>query len=187
MDRSSRLFFFPENEPDKLNVQDSRKAIEANAKEGETMNQDEFKKIISHAISQEVEAFTFYNAVSDRAKDVNLKKLFKDLAGEEEKHKRTLAGYLTKGSGKIHFSESADYKVVDALPTPPLTPDLKPVEGLVIAIKKELEAMQMYTQLAKASADTAQKNIFLELASMERGHKSKLEDLYTNMAFPEVW
>jgi hypothetical protein len=29
MDRSSRLFFFPENEPDKLNVQDSRKAIEA--------------------------------------------------------------------------------------------------------------------------------------------------------------
>jgi rubrerythrin len=58
---------------------------------------------------------------------------------------------------------------------------------LVIAIKKELEAMQMYTQLAKASADTAQKNIFLELASMERGHKSKLEDLYTNMAFPEVW
>jgi rubrerythrin len=82
------------------------------------MNQDEFNKIISHAISQEVEAFTFYKAVSDRAKDVNLKKLFEDLAGEEEKHKRTLEGYLTKGSEKIHFSESADYRVVDALPTP---------------------------------------------------------------------
>jgi rubrerythrin len=187
LDRPSHLFFFPENEPDKLNVQGSRKAIEANAKEGETMNQDEFKRIITHAISQEVDAFTFYNAVSDRAKDVTLKSLFKDLAGEEEKHKRTLEGYLKKGSEKIHFSESADYKIVDALPTPQLTPDLKPVEGLVIAIKKELEAMQMYTQLAKASVDTAQKSIFLELASMERGHKSKLEDLYTNMAFPEVW
>ena len=34
------------------------------------MNQDEFKKIISQAISQEVEAFTFYNTVSDKAKDV---------------------------------------------------------------------------------------------------------------------
>lgn len=151
------------------------------------MNQDEFKKIISHAISQEVEAVTFYSAVSDRAKDVNIKRLFKDLAREEEKHKRTLEGYLAKGSEKIHFSESADYKVVDALPTPPLTPDLKPVDGLVIAIKKELEAMQMYTQLANASKDEAQKNIFLELASMERGHKSKLEDIYTNMAFSESW
>jgi len=151
------------------------------------MNQDEFKKIISHAINQEIEAFTFYSAVSDRAKDVNLIRLFKDLAGEEAKHKRTLEGYLTKGSEKIHFSESADYKVVDALPTPPLTPDLKPVEGLVIAIKKELEAMQIYTQLAKTSADPAQKNIFLELASMERGHKSKLEDIYTNMTFSESW
>jgi len=76
---------------------------------------------------------------------------------------------------------------VDALPTPALTPELKPVDGLVIAIKKELEAMQMYTQLANVSTDEAQKNIFLELATMERGHKSRLEDIYTNMAFPEVW
>jgi rubrerythrin len=47
--------------------------------------------------------------------------------------------------------------------------------------------MQMYTQLANVSADEAQKKIFLELATMERGHKSKLEDIYTNMAFSEVW
>ena len=32
-----------------------------------------------------------------------------------------------------------------------------------------------------------QKRIFTELASMERGHKARLEDIYTNMAFPEVW
>jgi rubrerythrin len=64
---------------------------------------------------------------------------------------------------------------------------MKPIEGLVIAIKKELEAMQMYTQLANISSDEAQKNVFVELASMERGHKNRLEDIYTNMAFPEAW
>ena len=133
--------------------------------------------------------FDFFKGltVSEKAKDANLKKLFKSLADDEEKHKRTLEGYLTRSADRMHFSASADYKVADALPTPPLTPDLKPVDGLVIAIKKELEAMQMYTQLANASADDEQKKIFLELASMERGHKSRLEDLYTNMAFPEVW
>ncbi len=53
--------------------------------------------------------------------------------------------------------------------------------------KKELEAMQLYTQLATRSADPEQKRVFTELASMERGHKARLEDIYTNMAFPEVW
>jgi rubrerythrin len=151
------------------------------------MNQDEFKKIISLAIEREVESFTFYHAVADKAKDHNLKYLFNDLAEDEKKHRLTLEGFLTKPPDKLHFSASKDYKVVDALPTPPLSIDLKPLDGLVIAIKKELEAMQMYTQLANTSAEEAQKNVFLELASMERGHKSRLEDIYTNMAFPEVW
>lgn len=153
----------------------------------EKMNQNEFKLIVTNAIGQEVEAFNYYSAISKKTKDKALKLLFKDLASEESKHKRTLEGYLKKAPVKMHFSESADYKVVDALPTPALTLDLKPVDGLIIAIKKELEAMQMYTQLAKTSADKEQKKIFLELAKMERGHKNKLEDVYTNMAFPEVW
>ncbi|NLV25520.1 MAG: ferritin family protein [Deltaproteobacteria bacterium] len=151
------------------------------------MNQSEYKKIISDAIQAEVEAFTYYNAVAAKAKDAVIKSLFEELAEEETKHKVTLEGFLAKGPEKMHFVESKDYKVGDSLPTPALTADLKPVDGIVIAIKKELEAMQMYTQLAQASGEEAQKKLFLELASMERGHKSRLEDLYTNMAFPEAW
>lgn len=151
------------------------------------MNQDEFKKIMLQAIDNEIEAYTFYRTVSDKAKDKKLKDLFDELAKDEAKHKLTLEGFLTKAPEKLHFSTSQDYKVADAIPTPPLTPDLKPIDGIVIAIKKELEAMQMYTQLANTSMDEDQKDIFLELASMERGHKSRLEDIYTNMAFPEVW
>ena len=151
------------------------------------MTYDDYKNIISRAIDGEIEAYTFYRTISDKVKDKKLKDLFSELAGDEEKHKLTLEGFLKKAPEEFHFSTSQDYKVVDALPTPPLTADLKPLDGLVIAIKKELEAMQMYTQLANASTDEGQKTIFTELASMERGHKSRLEDIYTNMAFPEVW
>jgi len=151
------------------------------------MSPDEFKKIISKAIGEEVAAFEFYNGVSEKTKDKNLKDLFKELAVEEGKHKRTLEGFLAMPPERFHFAPARDYKVVDSVPTPPLTLELKPIEGLVIAIKKELEAMQVYTQLANTSADEAQKKIFLELASMERQHKARLEDIYTNMAFPEVW
>jgi rubrerythrin len=151
------------------------------------MNVDDAKKIISTAIDSEIEAYTFYNSVSNRAKDPASKKLFGELATEEQKHRVVLEAFLTKDVANLHFSTTKDYKVGDELPTPKLTLDLKPLEGLVIAIKKELEAMQMYTQLATLSTDPEQELLFSQLANMERGHKARLEDIYTNMAFAEVW
>jgi rubrerythrin len=153
----------------------------------ETMNPDEFRKIITMAIDREVEAYTFYAKVAVMAKDANLKKTFTELAGEEKKHREFLQDFLLKEPKTMHFDIKKDYKVGDALPTPPITPDLKPLEGLVLAIKKELEAMQMYTQLAAASTDAQQQMLFNGLANMERTHKARLEDIYTNMAFPEAW
>ena len=151
------------------------------------MKTDEAKKIISTAIDREVEAYTFYRTIGDKVKDPALKKLFTELAGEEKQHREFLQGMLSKDVSKMHFDAKQDYKVVNAMPSPPLTADLKPLDGLVIAIKKELEAMQMYTQLANLSAETEQKLLFSQLANMESGHKARLEDIYTNMAFPEVW
>ena len=151
------------------------------------MKSDDAKKIISTAIDREVEAYTFYRTISDKVKDAALKKLFGELAGEEKQHREFLQGMLSKDVTKMHFDAKKDYMVVNAMPSPLLTADLKPLDGLVLAIKKELEAMQMYTQLANLSADTEQKFLFSQLANMESGHKARLEDLYTNMAFPEVW
>ena len=131
---------------------------------------------------------TFYQTISDKVKDPVLKKLFGELAGEETQHREFLQGMLSKDVTKMQFDAKKDYKVVNAMPTPPLSADLKPLDGLVIAIKKELEAMQMYTQLANLSSNTEQKLLFSQLANMESGHKARLEDIYTNMAFPEnVW
>ncbi len=151
------------------------------------MKAEDAKKIISTAIDREVEAYTFYRTISDKVKDSVLKNLFDELAGEEKQHREFLQGMLSKDVTKMHFDPKKDYKVVNAMPSPPLSVDMKPLDGLVIAIKKELEAMQMYTQLANLSAETEQKLLFSQLANMESGHKARLEDIYTNMAFPEVW
>jgi rubrerythrin len=152
------------------------------------MKAEDAKKIISTAIDREVEAYTFYRTVADKVKDKALKDLFDELAGEEKKHREFLQAFLTKDVKTMKFAPGHDYKVGDALPSPKLTPDLKPLDGLVLAIRKELEAMQMYTQFASAAADMETQLLFTQLANMERGHKARLEDIYTNMAFPEnVW
>jgi rubrerythrin len=153
----------------------------------ETMKAEDAKKIISDAINNEIEAYTFYRGVADKAKNPAMKSLFSELAGEEKQHRELLQGMLTKDISKMKFDASHDYKVADEIPTPALKVGMKPIEGLVIAIKKELEAMQMYSQLAKLAKDTETQLLFSQLANMERGHKARLEDIYTNMAFPEVW
>jgi rubrerythrin len=154
---------------------------------GNYMNAEEAKKIISLAIDREVEAYAFYRSVADKVKDNALKTIFTDLAADEKKHREFLQAFLAKDAKQMKFTAQKDYKTYDGLPTPPLTMDLKPLDGLVIAIKKELEAMQMYTQLAKAAADTETQFLFSQLANMEKTHKARLEDIYTNMAFVEVW
>jgi rubrerythrin len=151
------------------------------------MKAEDAKKIISTAIDREVEAYTFYRTVADKVKDKALKSLFDELAGEEKKHREFLQAFLTRDVKTMKFAAGHDYKVGDALPSPKLTTDLKPLDGLVLAIKKELEAMQMYTQFASAAADLEIQLLFTQLANMERGHKARLEDIYTNMAFPETW
>jgi rubrerythrin len=153
----------------------------------ETMKAEDAKKIIETAINKEIEAYTFYHGVAEKAKNPMLKDLFTELAGEEQKHREFLQGMLTKDIAKMKFDPSHDYKVGDTLPTPDLKVGMKPLEGLVVAIKKELEAMQMYTQLAKLAKDNETQLLFSQLANMERGHKARLEDIYTNMAFPEAW
>ena len=152
------------------------------------MKPEDAKKIITTAIDREVESYTFYRGIADKVKAPALKSLFDELAGEEKKHREFLQGMLAKDISKMKFDPSHDYKVADILPSPALSIDMKPIEGIVVAIKKELEAMQMYTQLAKLATDTETQFLFSQLANMERGHKARLEDIYTNMAFPEnVW
>ena len=114
------------------------------------MKTEDAKKIISTAIDREVEAYTFYRTIGEKAKDPAIKKLFAELAGEEKQHREFLQGMLTKDVTKMHFDAKKDYKIVNALPSPPLSADLKPLDGIVISIKKELEAMQMYTQTCES-------------------------------------
>jgi rubrerythrin len=63
--------------------------------------------------------------------------------------------------------------------------DLKNAIGL--AMKNEEIAMKNYLLLADSCDDPQLKNVFQDLAAMERGHKNMMETEFVNVAFPEVW
>ena len=151
------------------------------------MKMEEYKKILLSAIDKEVDAYAFYISLAEKVKDPSLKTVFKELAQEETYHRKTLQEYLSGVKKELKFDEVKDYHLSDMIEKPKPSMDLKPLEGLQVAIKREEEAMQMYEQFAAASVDADQKKTFEELAKMERGHKARLEDIYTNSAFSEAW
>lgn len=151
------------------------------------MTLEEYKKIISDAIIKEEESYLFYTDVAKESKDKNISSIFENLAKDELSHKALLEGYLSDSAKSFKFDTTADYKIAESLDTPNLSIDMKPADAITLAMKKEEDAMNLYTEFANLSTDEEQKKVFLNLARMEQGHKTKLEDLYVGMAFVEVW
>ena len=47
--------------------------------------------------------------------------------------------------------------------------------------------MKMYESLAKAATEEEELHLFMDMAKMEQMHKAKMEELYNQVAFAEVW
>jgi rubrerythrin len=150
------------------------------------MTIEEYRKIIAMAIGNEIAAHDFYKSICGKVKDESLKSIFAELAEDELKHKIFLEGFLA-GTKPLHFAEVTDYEVAATVEKPRPSMDMKPSDAIALAMKEEEEAMRMYQGLANSSTIADQKDMFLTLAKMEKSHKVRLEELYTSMAFPEVW
>jgi rubrerythrin len=143
--------------------------------------------ILDMAIMNEIEAHEFYQGVAAKTADKSVQGLFTEFAAEELKHRQLLEQLKKKPDLKAAFPASADYRISEGVALPPLTTDLKPVDAIALAMKKEEAAMRGYQALAATAQQPEAKQLFEGLARMEQGHKARMEDLYTNTAFPEAW
>ena len=152
------------------------------------MDLEKYKKVISDAIQNEIDAKEFYAQVAQRVKDDYLRELFEKFSKEEEKHEKLLADIL-KG-GKIqsnHFDFDKDFKVSETYEMPEVNADMNLKDAVGLAMKNEELAMKNYTRLAENCDDLELKAVFLDLAAMERKHKYKMEESFLDVAYPEVW
>ena len=151
------------------------------------MNLSEYKEVIKKAIASEVEARKFYEDAAKSLNDPYLKKLFTSLAEEEKKHRDILTQIYASNTIDRYFSETRDYKVAETMDEPELSMDMKPADAFALAMKKEEAAMKQYTEMANMCDDADKRQVFLDLAAMERDHKLKMETAFTDVGYPEVW
>ncbi len=147
----------------------------------------ELVSIIKFAIETEVESYEFYRDAALKVKDETLKETFENLAKEEVEHKEFLENFLKEDVASMEFGEIKDYKIAETIDKPKLSVEMEFSEALALAIKNEQEAMDMYNDLAEAAEDEKNRELFLGLADMEKIHKTKLEEVYVNASYGEVW
>lgn len=151
------------------------------------MNLNEYKKIIDGAINNEIEAQRFYEEAARMLTDPYLQEMFSKFAVEEKKHREILKKLYSSERMDRHFNETRDYKVAETVDMPILSTQMKPVDAIALAMKKEAEAMRQYTEMGESCRDPEIKKVFLDLAAMEREHKFKMETAFVDIGYPEVW
>lgn len=151
------------------------------------MKRDEFKSIIDFAIEGEIEAYEFYRDAAEKIENKQLQDIFRDLAKEEMEHRKFLQDFLVSGAEEINLDAGKDYKIAETIDKPKLSTEMNFSDAIALAIKREEEAMEMYSNLAKACLDKEERNLFLGLEEMERKHKTRLENLFLETGYAEVW
>jgi len=152
------------------------------------MDIEQYKKAITDAIKAEIEAKEFYEKIAKRIKDDNLAQLFSDFAKEEAKHEKILTNILNKEKISTSiFNFEKDFKVAETIEMPEVNDNMNLKDAIGIAMKNEELAMKKYLALAENCEDDQLKKVFQDLAAMERDHKFKMENLFVDVAYAEVW
>lgn len=152
------------------------------------MSSMEIEKLFSTAIGREIEANEFYREVARRTQNQDVKRVFEDLAKEELGHMEFLEGMKSDPTRLMTIDPpKADYKIAEATKLPALSIDMKPADAIALAMKKEQEAVEFYKRLASYAKDNQIKKMFENLANMELRHKHRLENVFVEIGYPEVF
>ena len=135
--------------------------------------------VLDFAIAREQEAVDFYGVLAVQTDQPLLKKTLVSFAAVEQGHKEKL---MAAKKGDIALSEERggglDLKISDYLVDVEAGPEMSFQDALVVAMKREKAAMDLYTDLVAMVSDPALQSLFKKLAHEEGTHKLRFESLY---------
>lgn len=145
------------------------------------MELKQFQDVVAFAREKEVEAVDFYTACADQSHRPAMKEAFLEMAGEEQKHVKMLDSFKPQTVEKGKIVAIPDLQISDFLVDAEFTPDMKYQDLLILAMKREQAAHDLYIKLAHEQGDAEVIKLFTLLAQEEAKHKNRLELEYDEM------
>ncbi len=140
---------------------------------------DSVEAVLDFAIHEEEKAAEFYTALAGQVDDNSVREALQGYAEEEKRHKAKLEA-LKKNGVELHPSrlEALDLKMAEYTVDIEVNPGMNYEELLLLAMKKEKAAHDLYMDLANGVTDANIKDAFLKLAQEESDHKLHFEAEY---------
>ncbi|MDO9511708.1 MAG: ferritin family protein [Bacteroidales bacterium] len=142
-------------------------------------------EVLDFAIQAEQEAVDFYNYLSNSAQSEGMRKAFVQYAQEEMGHKMKLLQIQSSGLFQLSAERVLDLRIADYLVDVIPSTSLSYAEALQLAMRKELAAFRMYTELAGQAKNEEIKNVFQSLAFEESKHKLRFELEYDEIVLKD--
>jgi len=135
--------------------------------------------ILDFAIMREQGAVDFYTRLSSDVSNTEMRDIFLQFAKEEMGHKALLEKVKREGSFDLPLYKIEDIKIADYMvPQEKETERLTYPEALVLAMRREKAAYDLYKKLAATIEDPTFAAIFESLSQEELKHKSRFETEY---------
>jgi rubrerythrin len=144
--------------------------------------------VIDKAIEKEIEAQNMYRDLGSASIEPAARDMFRQLTAVEKKHEDLLRRYLSGDLGDQGLKKDAvlDYRIAEHFNAPEITPGMPLADVLLLAANREKASHALYTDLAAAQPGGSVKQLFEDLAAQELDHKHRMEDYYTDVAFPQT-
>jgi rubrerythrin len=142
------------------------------------MKSEELQAIIDFAIDKEQEAVYFYMDLAGKVNIGAIAEELKKIAKIEEGHRDRLKEVDAPAAASSAAEPVVDLKIADYLVEKEPKPDMTWQDLLQITMKRELSAMNLYTDLSKQVTDPNSKELFKNLAEEERAHKVYFEKIW---------
>lgn len=155
---------------------------------GLLMVEPDMKAILEAAVKMEEQSYALYTLAQRKVEYSSSKKLLKELAQEELRHKEKLLT-LIRNEGEIAGLGAPmnvqDLRIVDAMKDTALSEDADYQRILVFAAKREKATYEYYKSLAQGFEGTDTGELFSRLAQEELSHKNRLEREYDEYLLKE--
>jgi len=144
----------------------------------------EIEAIVARAVTNEEAAQAFYRRAAEAAENPDTRDALLALAADEAVGKQLLLDFK---SGKRPLPEQAAdaTNLVESFGAPDLTPDLAPADAFLLAARKEKLAVEFYDNWAALYPPGPERDLLMRLAEVEREHKNRVEEMFSQAAFPE--
>ena len=135
------------------------------------------EEILTFAIRKEADAAAFYRMAADRSTP-GVKKMFEELAKEEDGHKKKLEKFDPKAIEGVEIKETRGLGLSELMEDVPFNSEMSYADLIRMAIKNEEKSQKLYAVTAQGVNETALKKLLLILAQEESTHKERLEKIY---------